>query len=887
MVVICDKPYPKEHEETYQEHFQKFPYPLSDFQKYSIQAIVDGNHTLVSAATGNGKTVSADFAIQHFVSQGKKVIYTCPIKSLSNQKFYDFSQKYPDIQFGIFTGDVKFNPTADVIFATAEILMNYLFAINEKNDTSVEDIMSSEQKPQKQLQFQIDVNTELACVVMDECHFILDEDRGHVWENTILMLPPHIQMVLLSATLDQPEKFASFCERGQRAECLLPTNLVGDPSLRQAELAKAQLLQASLADRRSPEKFGQSKQVVWSSTLTRIVPLTHYGFMTTVESIFKKVRDKETQIMIRNSTNKFIPLKTEKGLFQEAGYMEIKKIQKLLETNQVYMKRAHVLNTLAQSLVEKEMLPALVFTFSRKNVEMCAKEITTNLLEFDSKIPYTIQREAEQLLRRKLPNFQEYIQMPEYIQLIKLLEKGIGIHHSGMIPILREIVELMISKRYIKILFATDSFSIGLNCEIKTVVFTSVQKYDGKLEQYLMPHAYTQMAGRAGRRNIDTVGHVIHCNNLFTLPSPTEYKQILCGKPQPMESKFHLSYSTVLNLIRNGKNKFSDFCEFVNNSMLKGDLLQGETMLRSTLQTMEQELEKKETSLSFLRTPPDILSQYIDCKQMMNKHTNKKYKEIERNFQNIKEMYSTCEADSQVYQGMMAKKTEIAMVKSQIQSLEQSIFKQFRGILAILINQGFVCEPQPETDIFAFTPKGFFASQLAEIHPLVFTDMVFEHDFFESYTPQQLIAYLSCFADVRVHTDVIKYHPTTDDSKLSTCVSKIMTKMKYYEDEENFYGLSTGIDYTNPINYDLLDELLLWVEYKDENSCKQFIQEKIIQEKGLSVGDFVKAILKISATSKEWMSICEYEGHIGLMDKLQHVDELILKYVCTTQSLYV
>jgi len=841
MVVICDKPYPQEQDETYQEHFQKFPYPLSDFQKYSIQAIVDGNHTLVSAATGNGKTVSADFAIQHFVSQGKKVIYTCPIKSLSNQKFYDFSQKYPDIQFGIFTGDVKYNPTADVIFATAEILMNYLFAINEKKETDVE--ASEEQKPQKQLQFQIDIHSELACVVMDECHFILDEDRGHVWENTILMLPSHIQMVLLSATLDQPEKFARFCERGQ------------------------------------------SKQVVWSSTLTRIVPLTHYGFMTTVESIFKKVRDKETQIMIRNSTNKFIPLKTEKGLFQEAGYMEIKKIQQLLETNQVYMKRAHVLNTLAQSLVEKEMLPALVFTFSRKNVEMCAKEITTNLLEFDSKIPYMIQREVEQLLRRKLPNFQEYMQMPEYIQLIKLLEKGIGIHHSGMIPILREIVELMISKRYIKILFATDSFSIGLNCEIKTVVFTSVQKYDGKLEQYLMPHAYTQMAGRAGRRNIDTVGHVIHCNNLFTLPSPTEYKHILCGKPQPMESKFHISYSTVLNLIRNGKGKFSDFCEFVNQSMLKGDLLQDETMLRSTLHTMEQELTKKETSLSFLRTPPEFLSQYIDCKEMMKKHTNKKYKEIERNFQHIKEMYPTCEADSQIYQGITTKKNEINTIKDQILHLEQSIFKQFRGILAILIHQGFVCEPQ--TDIFEFTHKGFFASQLAEIHPLVFTDMIFEHDFFESYTPQQLIAYLSCFADVRVHTDVIKYHPTTDDTKLSSCVTKLTSKMKYYEDEEHFYGLSTGINYMNPINYDILDEILLWVEYKDENSCKQFIQEKIIQEKGLSVGDFVKAILKISATAKEWMSICEYEGHISLMNKLQHVDEYILKYVCTTQSLYV
>jgi len=847
MVVICDKPYPKEQEEIYQEHFQKFPYPLSDFQKYSIQAIVDGNHTLVSAATGNGKTVSADFAIQHFVAQGKKVIYTCPIKSLSNQKFYDFSQKYPDIQFGIFTGDIKFNPTADVIFATAEILMNYLFSLNGVKEPDT--LLEAEQKPQTQLQFQIDINTELACVVMDECHFILDEDRGHVWENTILMLPHHIQMVLLSATLDQPEKFASFCERNY-----------------------------------------QNKQVVWSSTLTRIVPLTHYGFMTTVESIFKKVRDKETQIMIRNSTNKFITLKTEKGMFQEPGYMEIKKIQKLLETNQIYMKRAHVLNTLAQTLVEKEMLPALVFTFSRKNVEMCAKEITTNLLEFDSKIPYTIQREAEQLLRRKLTNFQEYIQMPEYIQLIKLLEKGIGIHHSGMIPILREIVELMISKRYIKMLFATDSFSIGLNCEIKTVVFTSVQKYDGKIEQYLMPHAYTQMAGRAGRRNIDTVGHVVHCNNLFTLPSPTEYKQILCGKPQPMESKFHISYTTVFNLIRNGHNKFSDFLNFVNKSMLRNDLLQGETMLRSTLQTMEEELKRKEQSLTLLRTPVDILRQYVEYKKMLCNKTsfglsNKKYKEMERNVQELKDTHSTCETDSQLYQGVVTKKEEIALIESQIQHLEQSIAKQFRGILCILINQGFVCEPQ--TDTFEFTPKGFFASQLAEIHPLVFTEMVFEHEFFESFSIQQLIAYMSCFADVRVHTDVIKYHPITDDSKLSTCVSKLKTKMKYYEDEENYYQLSTGIDYTNPINYDLLDEMLLWVDCNNENSCKQLIQEKIIQEKGLSVGDFVKAMMKISAISKEWMSICEYEGYIKLMDKLQHVDEYILKYVCTTQSLYV
>jgi antiviral helicase SKI2 len=155
------------------------------------------------------------------------------------------------------------------------------------------------------------------------------------------------------------------------------------------------------------------------------------------------------------------------------------------------------------------MLPAIVFVFSRKAVEQCAKEITTNLLEDDSKIPYTVAKECEQIIRR-FPNYKEYLELPEYIELVGLLEKGIGIHHSGMIPVLREIVEWMISKKYIKLLFATESFAIGLDCPIKTAVFSAMKKYDGKHFRYLLPHEYTQMAGRAGRRGSDSVGHVIH-----------------------------------------------------------------------------------------------------------------------------------------------------------------------------------------------------------------------------------------------------------------------------------------------------------------------------------------------------------------------------------------
>ena len=844
MVILCDKPYSATNQESmYQEYFDLFPYSLSDFQKYSIQAIVDGNHSLVTAATGNGKTVSADFAIQYFTKMGKKVIYTSPIKALSNQKFYDFGQKYPDITFGIFTGDIKYNPGASVIFATAEILMNHLFGLKEGEGEST---------PQKSLQFQIDIETELACVVMDECHYILDEDRGHVWENTILMLPRHVQMVLLSATLDQPEKFAKFCERGG------------------AE--------------------GADKQVVWSSTLKRIVPLNHYGFLTTTESIFKKVRDKETQQKIRGLTNDFICLKKEGEEFQETGYNQIKQIQTLLNTNEVYLKRQHVLNSLSRILVEKEMLPALVFTFSRKSVEMCAKEITTNLLEFDSKVPYTIRRDAEQLLRSKLSNYQEYLNLPEYQQLMTLLEKGIGIHHSGMIPILREIVEFMIAKRQIKMLFATDSFSIGLNCEIKTVVFTSMQKFDGEFQQFLQPHSYTQMAGRAGRRNIDVIGHVVHCNNLFPLPSLSEYRNILCGKPQKMESKFYISHSILLNLIRNQQNTFAHFQDFVEKSMLKNNLETEHESIFKQLEDKKKQCEEKEKSLKYLRTPVNILETYQEYKEWLPTLVNKKRKEMERNIQQLKDEYRTIDQDFEKYKDLSILKTERNRLNEEVQYLGKFVPDQIEQLLRILLDRGYLTkkaeEPvQPAT--YEFTNKGHFASHIGEIHPLAFTDFLFQYEFLKNCSIGQIIMILSCFTDVRVKEDLIQWNPESQDQEVNSMAEYLRTQFKEYEMEEERNGLKTGISYKRAIQFDLLELIREWVEMvSNEDESKAFLQ-RLLEQKQLSTGDFMKAILKISAIAKETMSICEQESHIELMGKLEKVDSMILKHVCTTQSLYV
>lgn len=385
MVKICSTSYLKKDEEIYQDHFDMFPFPLSPFQKHSIEAIVTGNHILVTAHTGSGKTLPAEFSIEYFVKRKgdkrRRVIYTSPIKALSNQKFYEFTKKFPDISFGILTGDLKANPDADVLIMTTEILQNTLY--RRKNPTTASTI-SLQNAAKSLLAFDMDIENELACVIFDEVHYINDQDRGKVWEETIMMLPPQIQMVMLSATIDSPEKFALWCE--------------------------------------NRDKTDYKKTVYLASTYERVVPLTHYSFITSNSAIFKILKDKEKEQEVKNVTNKLITIQTAGGKFEEENFQRIKKTLKLMETKNVYVKRQHVLNNVCKHMVENEMLPALCFVFSRKALEVCANEITVPLLEFDSKVGYTVKRECEQIIR-KLPNFQEYLELPEYHNMVALLEK--------------------------------------------------------------------------------------------------------------------------------------------------------------------------------------------------------------------------------------------------------------------------------------------------------------------------------------------------------------------------------------------------------------------------------------------------------------------------------
>jgi superfamily II RNA helicase len=817
----------------YEEYFKLFKHELSPFQKHAIQGIVDGNHVLVTAATGSGKTLPAEFAIRHFTSMGKRVIYCSPIKALSNQKTFDFTQKYPDITFGLLTGDIKTNPAAQVLIMTTEILMNQLFTQStDRKDSS--------------LSFSMDIENELGCVVFDEFHYINDAHRGHVWEQSILMLPQHVQMVLLSATLDDPVKSARWIE-----------------------------------DRNDQLQ----KQVVICSTDTRVVPLTHYLYLNGTEGLYKKMKDKETEAKFRKILDKCLPIRSADGVFNEDTYKEAKKVLDALEGNDVFLKRKTVLNNLFAHLRDQDMLPAICFVFSRKAVEQCAEEITVPLLEDDSKVSYTVKSECESILKR-LPNWREYHGLPEYQNLVKLLEKGIGIHHSGMVPVLREIVEFMISKKYIKVLFATESFAIGLDCPIKTAVFINLKKYDGgDSPRYLLPHEYTQMAGRAGRRGIDTVGHVVHCSNLFELPSMTTYKEVLCGKPQKLESKFQIYYSVVLNLFKNAeKVSVKDIENFITKSMLQTEMDKISAGLLREAESTEQKILQKEQGLNNLKTAKETLKTYSDLLTKLEFSANKKRKEIDTSIRKISAENPNLEKDYVFYIDYLRTQKSLDDTKSRLRANQNYIVDKVRRLIQILLEVGVIQKEEEEED----EEYSLIAGVVSEINPILITHLLNKWNHFEDFDSKDLVAFFSLFTDVRVNEECRIYPGFSnycDNSFMNDKIKsfeKMRSELLVIEESHGICVKDSGLE---GFCYELVDFMYDWCECKDEVDCKAVIAE--IEMFGVSIGDFNKAILKISTLAREVMGMCETTGKIDLMHKLSKVDGLILKYVATNQSLYL
>lgn len=475
-------------ERTYHE------FTLDPFQEEALEAIDAGKSVVVAAPTGTGKTLVADYLIEKAMNEHLRVIYTAPIKALSNQKYRDFKALFGENAVGIMTGDVVLNPTAPLLIMTTEVFRNQVIT----EDPNLEFVSH---------------------IVFDEIHWLNDEERGTVWEESIILAPAKMKILGLSATIANARHLVDWIN-----------------SIRHEDVALIE----------EPK---------------RIVPLEYYYFtkdtgLVDYDQLWHYYRQK-----LKNKQNEENPFGTTTHL-------------DLIRT------------------IQRNNLPALFFVFSRKQCALKAMELASIANYLKSSERRTVDDKFLQYFGS------ESDWSPSTRQLRRLCSKGIAYHHAGLLPSQKVVVEELFLERLIKVLYCTETFSVGINYPVKAVCFDSLNKYDGRNFRPLANHEFFQMSGRAGRRGIDKKGYSFAIVDLaFMEKSPPPKFQL--NRLEPLTSQFRLTYNTVLNLTATltheqieiyFQKSFAAYSYRLNSDQLHSDLALIETQLDKSQKNLCEEV---------------------------------------------------------------------------------------------------------------------------------------------------------------------------------------------------------------------------------------------------------------------------------------------------------
>lgn len=503
-----------------------WPFELDTFQKEAIYHLESGDSVFVAAHTSAGKTVVAEYAIALAARHMTKAIYTSPIKALSNQKFRDFRKDFDEV--GILTGDVQINPEASCLIMTTEILRSMLYR-------------------------GADLIRDVEFVIFDEVHYVNDFERGVVWEEVIIMLPKHITLILLSATVPNTYEFASWVGRTKQKDIYVISTpkrpvplehyLWADKNIHKIVDSDKKFIEAGWKEAHFSIQ-GRDKQPLQQTIATR-------GGNPRGGQRGGQQRGGQQQRggrgggqqrggQVQRGRGGGGPPRTS----HTPGHMGRTGRQGGF-TSAAQDKNLWV--HLVQFLKKQALLPACIFVFSKKRCEENADALSNQdfcTANEKSHIHMIIERSVARLKP-------EDRQLPQIIRLRELLGRGIAVHHGGLLPIVKEIVEMLFAETLVKVLFATETFAMGLNLPTRTVVFSGYRKHDGHSFRNLLPGEYTQMAGRAGRRGLDTVGSVIIVPpGGDDAPPVADLRNMILGEPSKLRSQFRLTYNMILNLLR-------------------------------------------------------------------------------------------------------------------------------------------------------------------------------------------------------------------------------------------------------------------------------------------------------------------------------------------------
>ena len=755
-----------------------YSFPLDPFQRIAIKAIQDEENVLVTAKTGSGKTLIAEYQIEYSLNKGKRVFYTSPIKSLTNQKYHDLKKVYGS-RVGIMTGDIKFAPHADVVVMTTEILTNLLYKLG----TSTENIGTTSM---------LSMN-DVDAVIFDEVHYINNPERGRVWEECLILLPPEIKLVLLSATIDSPELFADW---------------IGELKKRPIHLI---------------------------STTYRVVPLKHCVLQGTEFKVILDEKDRFHKDVynkylahLKNAEDESYKHKKNVESRKADGYDAPVVIRETREKSFVAR-----MNDALSILHTKGLLPVMFFVFSRRQCEELALKVEHNLLSpSDSE-------SVRHIVKFHLSRYHLHT-ISQYQQLLQLLEKGIAFHHSGVLPILKEIIEILFSKGLIRVLFATETFAVGINMPTKTVVFTNFRKHDTEGLRLLRTDEYIQMAGRAGRRGKDTEGLVIYLHD--RKPETLEDVQhMMTGRTQVITSRLDFHYNLLIKSLHLGRDWISIYEKsyFYQQRLNEISLIQDELVKISMPNIPFAELEERERIENKIRNSNN--AEQREARKQLEQWKNKRISPIwDQHWKQFKQF----KADESRKLALQAQISELS--------------KPAIPFLGYLEEMGFVKDGK-------LTDIGVIASEINEGHPLIMAKM---YDETRKLNRNELIAYFGCFVE-----------PENDDVYPCEHIKELVNKT--YETADflrSIEKVESPPNYWNVYEYwcQIMCEWMTGTEF-----------EVICSTYGIYEGNFMKAVLKVANIADEYINIATLKQDIEMLEVLRDVRQTLIRGIVIPDSLYL
>lgn len=638
-----------------------FPFALDEFQVQAMSSIEAGRSVIVCAPTGSGKTAIAEYAVRRVLEEGRRCFYTTPLKALSNQKFHDFREQFGEDQVGLLTGDVSLNRGAQVVVMTTEVYRNMLYGTSlgevERNLYGVQ------------------------AVVLDECHYMNDPERGTVWEESIIYSPETVQLIALSATVANAEDLRAWFEFTHG-----PTDLI--------------------------------------VSQYRPVPLRHYYFRGTRSG---PLLDSEGRLQERW---KRTAIPTARKGFRRRPKAEAADDQVRPEDVVIELDR-------------QDMLPAIYFVFSRKGCELALDRCRGRLPQHPE-----LEEERYRQIEAMLGESPTLTQHPH----LGALYEGLAVHHAGLLPAWKSLVERLFQKGLIQVVFATETLAAGINMPARSTVISCISKYTGDGHRLLTASEFLQMSGRAGRRGMDKQGYVMVLHHPKEMV--TAVAKLARSEADPLDSNFRPGYGMVLNLLQ--RHSLDNCRELVEQSF--GKFLaehrgggQGLQQAQERLKELSQALCPAEPgdlhAYRKLHDREDSLRRQIQGLSKAPKHASVRYEilrmKADRDRIHARIAESPCHGCPKMTacaeQQHKRRDLELWLKKSASSRQDTPYWGQFLSLCEVLHKLDYLEDFRP-------TYKGETAAAIRASNIILLSEVIFE-GLLESLEIPELVAVLTCLAN--------------------------------------------------------------------------------------------------------------------------------------------